>query len=922
MTNIEAWEPGLERPVVALTDQQRQAFPHIIYRQETEHPEDAVTLRAAADAITAAGIPVELDIDWNEEAGTEQTVVRTATEERREHSAESALFHGTSSALSRMFGDVPADQAAQAARTAAEAMVSQITEDERLFESFKGFYGGSLWTANKERFTNDIFVATATFDAELLDETLTGGHVRQLMFKLDDPDTFSRGRDLYDKEPHEIFAELPTLDYHQLEDEAFRQSLAGQALEKAYAELIGEQAAWRQKQYRWVIDAEGELIPAPMIPLAKVPVVESLMIDQVSQTKPRGDYVMTGPQDVTDLVLDSDSEAAIQAFTDGILRRLQPEDRNIHDGPDEFQQKANNVHSMLRIFSDSETPPERRASLQGHLLTILEAFTGDGAIAQEIRSEYEASERSSWMREPADIRRIIGDTLKLTLTTPEAEIFLGRCMPDFEKSLVLGEKDPLTLSHNEHVDILLDAIRAVDGETLPHVFELMGVKVFGDREFASRLRHIVELRVAASQALNVPEVRLAHEHMRSFSLVFDDEKKNPDYLAAEHAVEDARAPGDALFVQAADELNQLFLDQLTQLADAGAFLGPNKEAAETLFDKFLRHMNLGDSLYLQKLPTIYYDLLALVERDDVSDSCRSSVMWKYAEAMQYRSGDAAANRMLLTVVLDTYRLMLGTPDNMRLPSDHTSRGLAAANHAASRGGAFKAATETELALLVDYKLAFGELVDRIIASDRALGDGTISTESPEDSAQLDDRMLLNLERIASAILTLESHYEQYLYIEDVKRDPKEYYMWLLNRVQPFWAGMQGEVKAGIGYSSSRQPDPTATEIHGMLKHHITSNLILDPAKMGEDFDVFKDGGLDSFLLDCQRLLSPYAAGNIPTVWREGKGFLLSMITHMPEELLERFRQQYGAEHDFVQYVEKTRAHFVRKTPEDGETTVL
>jgi hypothetical protein len=246
--------------------------------------------------------------------------------------------------------------------------------------------------------------------------------------------------------PEEIFANHPEFDYRRLEDEEFRASPEGVRLEEAYRRLCGYILSQQHDRYPRPITDDGRTLSRPLIPLVQFPIIEAVMIEEVSFDRLKAKYDF-GPSDVTDFILQSDSEPAIEALVASINLRLPEGERRVFDGPTEFQHKHRMIRELIGAYRESAYDEPRRELMKRGLLSVFETYTDDGEIAQSVRQEHRAYMARGYEyapRETHDVKEIISDILTVTLASPDAEAFIARYMPDFERGLAT-EADPLAL---------------------------------------------------------------------------------------------------------------------------------------------------------------------------------------------------------------------------------------------------------------------------------------------------------------------------------------------------------------------------------------------------------------------------------------------------------------------------------------------
>lgn len=909
MSDVEALRGQLDKTFVPLDEQQREAFPHIIYQQESEATADKAILATALAAAQESGLPLVADVTFNQETGRNETVIRSSSADRmgRPSRTESALFHGAAVIAEKTFfalgaEGVEASEALQTTKDATQAALRQITDNEELHDAFRKYYGGLRWSTDQERFTQSLFEQAAELDLDLVAKHVTKGrNVMHVMHDLDVDLPFERTRDWYEMDATEVLAQAPELDYRKLADPEFAVSEAGQRLAEGYRKFCGYQAGQDYKAYPRPITDEGELVPKPIIPLSRFPLVEALMVDEVSLTRPSAKYDM-GPQEVVDFILHSDSLPAQQALVSAVTKRLPREQRYVFDGPHEFQHKRYVIRQITSAYR-TDTNPERHEQFKQHLLDVFDAYTGDGAIATEMRTEYWQEERREfkWHADVNDTKDIVRDMLVVGLASPDAEAFAGRYMPDFEKGLAT-ERDPLSFTQTEMMMIVLDALNLVDGRSNPAIFEHIGRKVFQDEAIARTLKEIAELESEASILWRAPEVLLALKAKERFRyLGLEERKTDPDSLAADAAHEAAIAPSQAKGEAARNMKNTLILEYLTNMANTD-IVGEDEEANGRLFNLLADRLSFGDTWHMRALPTVYNEIIKLAKHPNVPDDLRAHLLWKFAENVKYSDNESA--RLLVGAILEGYHVMLGDPEAIRLPGSRTDHGLAALNHIAYNNPIFKFASEAQLLTLSRYKGEIIMMAERIAGG--VLTDGGVQPEEGQTLEDWQTETLKNLKEVMDEMNRLEERYKEYLHIEEVKVKPHVFYPWLRESFAPFWQRLQREA----GPDSDYGPSTELRQLYAVMKDHVDNLRVFKDDEYPEDFDVVEDGGLGSLLLEgYKRMVIPHDIKYNNVVYHDGMSFMHAAVVYMPETVVEQLKAKYPDQQDFLDYIDKNRAYW-------------
>ena len=897
-----------EFQLVPLSEQQREAYPNVIYQEASNSDDDRMVLLATIAAANNSGLKVVADLERDGETGLQGAVIRSAATERYDHRAESALMHGTIRAIGlrveEQHGQGAEVNLPEAAREMSAAFINQITGNSEMWDTFRGYYGGLRWGTDQEKFTGGLFAQSAEFDPEVLDATLTGSDVISLVHGLDLDIPYETYKNWYDLPAEEIFAQKPELDYRKLEDADFRATPEGQTLEEAYKRRIGSNIAQSYQRYPRPTDDNGVVIPKPLVPFSKFPVIEALMIDEVSLSKPTAKYDF-GPRDVTELITGSDSYPAIASLVETVTTRLPKGDRHVFDGPSEFQHKAFDIRALISTYNNSEHDRPRQEVFRDHILTVLQAYTGNGSIAHSVRSEYEASRRPGddyLPREIGDVKDVASVILTRMLASADGEVFAARYFDEDEAGLVIRQdQDVLGFSANQLKEILIDSLGYVGVGSHPELFKRLGNRIFKDEAIADRLAEIVRLRILADELRHTPEVLMARKGLGPFSFSSLDNKKPEEVLAREN-FDKALAPSESASLEARTKQNELLFDLLESLAESGQL--EDDRYIGRFFDDLVSKINIGSSFDMTELPKEYERLMHLAERPDVPVGQKSHILWQLVQKFDH-AGEKLAPE-LLQIVMDGYRIMLGELGSIQLPEDDVSHGLDALNHLASHNKIFKHASEEQLLTLRRYKLELVDVIQRALAGALPSADEA-QLEDGETYEEWKSKFMNNARYLANSVTRLEKIYAEYLHIEDVKVHPHIYYPWLIEKLSPFWNKMQWEVGPG------NRPKRDIQALHDVLRDHVQNRLVLKEDDYPEDFDVLNEGHLDTLLLECyERMIVPHDIKYNTTVWQDGMTFVHYAFAYMPPKLIEQLKAKHGGDSQYAQlinYIEREHARW-------------
>lgn len=421
------------KDLVAVEAEKNESQAHIIYELESSSIFDFVLTLACFEAMSESGYSIGVNPETH--GMLFKVVIDTLTEKVNDRKVECAIFLGLTEATRRKIDvmqiDDVIDYKIQAKQVASE-LLQDLTDKPEFLVEINRYYGGLRWSLDQERFVRALFEHGTSFDPEFLDENLTGNHLNTLVYNLDAAISYDQRRDWYSLKPMEIFSKFPEIDYHKLQDSEFRETEAGQKLLVEYAKLSGWIMSEQNKKSLYNAPTRAGIdIVRPLIPLSHHPIIETLIADELATDKPRPKYFF-GPSDLTALVLDSDSRLAHRSLVTSIINRLPKDDRNVFDGPNEFQHKRSTIQSVLWAYHESVGDQLRLEILREDLVRIIEEFTGETEIITSVRKENEAyRERSrrwstdgtpSNLSEVYEIKNIIRYLIQYGVISPDLEI--------------------------------------------------------------------------------------------------------------------------------------------------------------------------------------------------------------------------------------------------------------------------------------------------------------------------------------------------------------------------------------------------------------------------------------------------------------------------------------------------------------------
>jgi hypothetical protein len=299
-----------------------------IYEIEGSSANDIALIKTCQEAMFNANFPIHLDIRQN---GTNnKAIIKTNSIEEKDQKTEAALFLGLIEASRRN-------------KKEPKELLNNLISQPELFEEFRNYYSGLRWSSDQERFVSIIFEYGTDFDSNYLDENLKGENLLSLVNYLNLDIPYEKRSNWYEISKEKIFMSFPEFDYRRLKDQEFCISPEGQKLYQAYSKLMGTILANQYRRY----DKDRNI----QIPLSRHPIIEALVIDELSFDRPKPKYNF-GPSDLIDFVLNSDSEPAHSSLIKTIITRLPEEYRQVFDGPNEFQHKHRNVCSVLNRYRE------------------------------------------------------------------------------------------------------------------------------------------------------------------------------------------------------------------------------------------------------------------------------------------------------------------------------------------------------------------------------------------------------------------------------------------------------------------------------------------------------------------------------------------------------------------------------------------
>lgn len=898
---------GRENKITPLSSEVRKEFPNVIYEQITDSQQNHSLVSASYAAMRETGFPIALDLEQDEKRGVYKVSVRTKESNRREMAGQGALFLGLNEATRMSFGkdndniagkNKDASSYYDRALTTSRGLLHGLIDQEGLFNEFKDYYGGLGWGTDQERFVRRLFEYGTDYDESFVKSNIDGNFLGKIVYELDLAISYDERGKWYKADAKDVLKKYPELDYRKLKQDEFRSSNDGQRLLQAYTRISGEVLSDRYYRGERTISFEGVEISKPLIPLSRFPIIEALMCDEVSMDRPKPKYSF-GRSDIIDEIAHSDSEAAHEALVRGLCVRLPQNQRHVFDGPDEFQHKSRNIWSILRAYEEYRADDPKRSLLRHDILLLLEEYTGQGKIAQDVRQEYlDRMSRDGEKYAPSSFhttKEIVGDLLTVALASPDGDL-VGRAQEIIETYLPKGKMeivdkiDPLALSRANLMLIVFDSLKEVSSGSNTSIFSVVGAEVFDSQAIGDQLAEFARTQEKISNLRNQPEVLLALRELRRFGLSLND--KSPEEVAARSVYEDLSRPSNNLSEQLRNSKNDFLIDSMKRLV-GGELSEMDEKSQKVLFSGLLKRIEMRN-YNMRVLPGEYYALIEIAKNPGVNEGQRGEIVWHIAQQLEYVGGEST--HLLMPVIHDIYELMLGPEGEVKMPTDESYHGLAAATFLVRKHGReiFKSASPEDLKLLESYAAAIQQRA-RKVASGELLSDQQLGNIDRKEFAVWQGEALKTLKYTMNELTAIGEYYREYMQIEAVKVRPDIYYPWLLQHLVPFWQKMQWEVGPG------NRPRGDIQHLYHTIESYVKDRLVIRE-EYPENFDALRDGNLDTFLLELynQMILNHDIKYN-STVWNEGLTFMHMAVAYMPEVVIQQIENKHP-ESGFAKYV--------------------
>ncbi len=883
-----------ERKVQMSSADLKREYPHVIYEQVSDSTAYEVFVSASYNAMAAAGYQIAVEVESNERQGTSTYTIRTKESDRHEQALQGTLFLGLTEATKAvLLNGNSYDNLEVEAAGVSDKLLHDLVDDEEMFKAFREYYTGLRWSTDQEKLVRAVFRYSTEYNEKDIKDNLNGGFLGSLVFDLglDSKIPYEQRKNWYTADPEQILARHKEIDYKRLKDATFAESEEGKRLKAAYARAVGQVTGDAYYRGERTITGKGEVLPRPQIPLLKVPIVEALMIDEVSLDRPKAKYNM-GPSDVVGLLAYSSSERAHTALVKSINTRVPKDARHVFDGPSEFQHKLGNIWDIIRAYTEYKSYPDKRKLLAADLTAILDAYSNQGEIAESVREghfEYVRVHGQKYFGEGVHtVKETVIDLLQVAIASSDSS--LTAKAQEVMRSYIGGagglvvDRDPLVLSRGELVLIVLDSIKNFDPTGNPTLLKNIAIELLGGK--GKSVADLAALHMTAVGLRQKPNVSLALKEMRRHSFQIDGKSKEAD--VAREKFNQLTKRSDNIFDDIRTQKNKILIGLIDDLMGDG-------EDPDRLIEGLINRVEMR-SREISELPSEYYELIRIAKLLGPGEPRVNVIAWHMQKQFEYMSKESA--HLLVPVVIDLYEVILGEPGNVIFPNDSTSHGLSAVSGLVRRQGReiFKSASPEDLQVIQNYVLEIAAHAQRITNGEllpQDLGEEVDKVEYKKWQQEKMQQIKYSLQQLQQ----VGEYYKEFLHIEAVKVRPDVYYPWMLKQLVPFYRAMQFEVSEG------NRPNHAVRTLHQTLADYIKNRLVIKE-QYPENFDVIKDGNLDTFLYEMyKQMVVPYEIKNNGAVWKEGLTFMHYAISGMPESVVKEIEKKYPNS-DFAKFVRK------------------
>jgi hypothetical protein len=870
---------------------ERDANPNIIFQLETESPTELALCIASYVAMKELKQPIVFDFDSGKKLFKQKEpmviTIRTNLSGKKQITQLGTVFQGLQEATRYRVKEPQdygsADNYYDTAFGIAAALLEDYYHDPQMVEAFSEYYSGLRWSTDQEKYIRTMFEYGTPYDEQQIKDNLSSSLLTHVAYALDLP--YGRRSNWYEQTPENILRQNPEIDYRKLKNPEFAQS----KLKLAYAKALGQEMGQEYFRGRREITPDGHEKIRPVIPLSAFPIAEALVCFEISIDKPRAKYDF-GPTDVFDLIAHSDSELAHQSLVMNLTTRLAPDQQPgmMFDGQNEFNHKDQGVRSIIRAYQEYPNHEKIHSLLLQDLQAIADEYIQESSSL--VQSIYQDKSKYTCERDGRAIRSISRDLLITFLASPDHQL-TSRAIDIIDRSMrpqktIIVKDNQTVLTKTDLIIAVFDSLEFITNQSNPTILRTIASEIFGDRNIGRLFEKFASYRKQADEYGKRPEVLQALAKLSDFGF---DEKEKQKQKQARAAYDQKMSPATELYIRLRSEKNELITKLLADSASNG-----NKSVAGGAFDDLVKRVEMYD-YEMTELPKIYSTLLDISRNPNLPARQRNTIIWHIVESWKHLHEES--QHILVPVIMDIYNLVLGPIDNVRMPDNETSIGIAAATTLVRENrGIFKAAAPEQLQLLADYGMEIQRLAKMVASNEFLTGENSnvsiIIPTGQEQIGESDDPQSWNKEKlfeikcVARELNAIAESYNEYLHIEAVKVQPNVYYPWLLNQLVPFWRKMQWEVGEG------NRPNGDITRLFKTLEEYIEQRLVIQD-KYPDNFDVIREGHLGSFLEEMYRqMIVPHDIKYNGTVWDEGLKFMHYAVAYMPKVIVEQIKKIY------------------------------
>lgn len=696
-----------ERRIIPPSADIHQEYPNVIYEQETSSPAFPVYIDATLKAMKAVGFRIAMAVEHDEQQGTFKYMVRTKETDRRKQSSQGALVLGLIEATRRRTESIgqtsPGNELVPQAADISRQLLHGLIDNKDMYEVFNSYYGGLREVVDQEKFVRAIFKYGSNYDEGEISANLNGHFLNSLVSELDIDISNNERNKWNHADPEKLLRKYKELDYKRLRDPKFRSSAEGQRLMDAYAKVLGQTLGNAYHRSERTITPDGRQLPRPHIPLSRYPIIEALMCEEVNLDRPKPRHGI-GPGAVIDILTYSDSKQAHEALVRSINARLPQEYKRVYDGLDEFQHKRASIRSLLIAYKEYESDKAARKLLSDDLLAIVEGYTGQGETVTSVRDEYREYERRSGEmytgHEVSEIKEIVGDIITVALGSPD-----GNLASKAEEIMRESLTDLFSFRQDELILLVFDSLKDFSPGGREAIVGQLGTDLFDDQTKGNQLAEMARLRQRIIELRNQPKVLQALSEVRKY--VSDFGEKSAKEEAVKKNYDELTRPIAEMSEQLRRAKNEFILGTIRQLISGE----PNSLFSELVNRLEIQHYGLTS------LPEEYFALMDIAKTPGLSDGNKSEIAWHVAKQFDDVSIESAY--LMVPAMVDLYQVMLGSPDNVNMPNNEISHGLAAVTYLVRKHSRemFKSVSMEDLKLLNSYAEGLRQHATRVASGE-------------------------------------------------------------------------------------------------------------------------------------------------------------------------------------------------------------